>query len=93
MLTQSDGKVNLTTMQYNARNLPAVCSEQGGSPDLLWTQQGQCIILTMRYADGNTDTEADQNGVVTSYTYDIHGRVLSKSAGGKLVTIVKLQQE
>lgn len=36
--------------------------------------------------DGSVKDVKDRNGVITSYTYDIHGRVLSKAAGGEKIS-------
>ena len=79
MLTHTDGLGNVTTVQYNVRNLPVRHIESGGI-------SGQTIdpAKSMGYnyrQDGSVATETDQNGVVTTFTYDIHGRVLSRVAG------------
>lgn len=79
MLTQTDGEGNVTTMQYNARNLPVTRIEPGGI-------SGQAIdpakaMSYTYYADGSAATVTDQNGVTKTFIYDIHGRVKSETAG------------
>jgi YD repeat-containing protein len=43
------------------------------------------VSLTYR-ANGSVATETDRNGVTTTYAYDIHGRTLSKAAGGRTIS-------
>ena len=84
MLTHTDGAGNVTTVQYNVRNLPVARIEPGGISGFVID-----TTKTMYYtynADGSVASEVDQNGVSALYAYDIHGRVLSKSAGGKSVS-------
>ena len=79
MLTQTDGLGNVTTVQYNVRNLPVDRIEPGGiSGQIIDPERTMSYTY---YADGSTAAVTDQNGVVTAFTYDIHGRVLSQAAG------------
>jgi len=74
-----DNNGNVTTTKYNARNLPVFRIEPGGI-----SGQTMDMTKTMGYtynADGSVFTQTDQNGVVTTLIYDIHGRVLSQTAG------------
>jgi len=84
LLTQTDGMGNVTTMMYNVRDLLAQMVEPGGI-------SGQNIDPARAmgysyYADGSVSSVTDQNGTVTSHQYDIHGRVLSQSAGGATIS-------
>jgi RHS repeat-associated protein len=85
MLTQTDGAGNATTTQYNARNLPIARIEPGGIISGGAIDNARAMRYTYR-ADGSVEAVTDQNGVVTSYAYDIHGRVLAKTAGTKSVS-------
>jgi RHS repeat-associated core domain len=84
MLTQTDGAGNVATVQYNVRNLPKNRIDPGGI-------NGQTIdpAKTVSYAyrpDGSVAAMTDKNGVVTTYAYDIHGRMLSQTAGGETLS-------
>ncbi|MDR0382239.1 MAG: hypothetical protein LBH86_09660 [Oscillospiraceae bacterium] len=49
------------------------------------------MSITYR-ADGTVATETDRNGVTTTYTYDIHGRTLGKTAGGSTIYSVVVKE-
>ena len=81
MLSQTDGNGNTTSFEYNAMNKQAKKIDQGG-------KAGSAYInaKTESYAynaDGSTKTMKDRNGITTSYEYDIHGRLLSRTAGNE----------
>jgi YD repeat-containing protein len=84
LLTQTDGKGNTTTYQYNCRNLPVLRIDAGriteGQIDFK-----KAVRYTYR-ADGSLLSMLDRNGVTTTYTYDVHGRLLTESAGGEVVS-------
>jgi len=79
-LTQTDGRGNVTTIQYNCRNLPTMRIDAGGILPDQTIDETKATSFTY-YAGGNAETQTDRNGLTTSYTYDIHGRLLSQSAG------------
>ncbi len=76
MLTQTDGKGNVTSMEYNCRNLLTALIEDDGITGQSYTYN----------ADGSVLSKLDRNGVTTEYEYDIHGRLLSQSAGGEEIS-------
>jgi YD repeat-containing protein len=74
LLTQADGAGNTTTYTYNARNLAQTRADQGG------------LVESSSYnANGSLAQSIDRNGVAATYAYDIHGREISRSAGGKTI--------
>ena len=75
MLTQTDGGENVTTYSYNARNLPQTRTDQAG-----------LLESSKYYANGLLYQSTDRNGVTTTFSYDIHGRETSRTAGGQTVS-------
>ncbi|EPR08089.1 right-handed parallel beta-helix repeat-containing protein [Ruminiclostridium papyrosolvens] len=83
LLTQTDGRGNITTYEYNAANKVAKRIDQGGRT-LTAGKYDDVPAKTEAYtynADGNLATKTDRNGITTTYTYDIHGRLLSQTTG------------
>ena len=85
LLIQTDGNENTTTYQYNVRNLPTARIDAGGviSGGGINVEKAESYQY---YADGNLSVKTDRNGVISTYTYDIHGRLLSEDAGGEIVS-------
>jgi len=75
MLTQKDGKGNVTTFTYNSLNKLLTKVDQGGAGIAAKTE-------TYTYnPDGTMKTKVDRNAVTTTYIYDVHGRLTSQVAG------------
>ena len=81
-LTQTDGKGNTTIMTYNCRNLLIERVDPSGILPGGAVDNTKAVSYTY-FADGNVASMIDGNGVTTTYTYDIHGRMLSTSAGSE----------
>lgn len=78
LLTQSDGNGNVTTIRYNARNLPVMRIDAGG----ILSDGSVDLTKAESYtynADGKLATKTDRNGLTISYSYDIHGHMLSQT--------------
>ena len=71
MLTQTDGKGQVTIFGYNSRSLAVRKVDNGGSLEETYAY----------YADGSMRRKTDRNGVLSEYTYDIHGRLTQEVAG------------
>ena len=80
VIGQSDGKKNKKTYQYNCRNLLVKRADPLGEGDPDRTE------AYTYHANGLLKTKTDRNGKITVYTYDIHGRLTSKSIGAEKVT-------
>jgi len=84
MLTQTDGKGNVTSFEYNKANKAIKKIDHGGrlgDPEnysYIWVK----VESYTYYADGSLKDKTDRNGNTTNYTYDVHGRMLSQSIGG-----------
>lgn len=81
MLTQTDGKGNTIIYEYNARNLPVKRIDHGGrtgSPGSYSYDPAKMESYTY-LADGSLAAKTDRNGNTTTYSYDIHGRLLSQA--------------
>ena len=84
MLTQTDGKGNQVIWEYNAANMVTRRIDDGGRTGA----EGSCSYDSSKVesytynADGSLAAKTDRNGIVTSYTYDVHGRLTSNSVGG-----------
>ncbi|WP_148134550.1 RHS repeat-associated core domain-containing protein [Candidatus Formimonas warabiya] len=83
MLTQTDGKGNVTTFEYNVANKPIRKIDHGGRTGTPgnYTYTPSKVESYTYYADGNLATKVDRNGNSTTYTYDVHGRMLTQAAG------------
>ena len=88
VLTQTDGKVNVTTFEYNVADKQVRKIDQGGrtgSPGSYTYNPAKMETYTYN-ADGTLAIKIDRNGKTTSYTYDVHGRLLSQSIGSQSIT-------
>ena len=87
-LNQTDGNGNTTTYEYNAANKVTRKIDQGGRLGV----QGKYTYLdpkTEKYTyntDGSIRDMTDRNGQQTLYTYDIHGRLISKAIGSNVIS-------
>lgn len=86
-LTQTDGSGNITIFEYNAAGKLARIINHGGRTD---TDNGYLydfgkVESYVYNADGTVKASKDRNGVTTNYVYDIHKRLLSKTAGGSTI--------
>ncbi len=79
--TQTDGKGNVTTYEYNVANKPTKKIDQGG----IKTVEGKITYEPNKtetytyYSNAQMATKTDRNGKITNYKYDIHARLLSKT--------------
>ncbi len=86
-LTQTDGNGNTTNFEYNAANKIARKIDAEGRTG----QPGSYTYIAAKtesytyYADGSLKTQIDRNGETITYSYDIHGRLVSKSAGAESI--------
>lgn len=83
MLTQTDGKSNVTTYEYNAANKVVKKIDHGGrtgTPGSYSYDPTRTESYTYN-ADGSMASKTGRNGNTATYTYDIHGRLLSESSG------------
>lgn len=80
MIKQIDGKENTKNYQYNCRNLivKRIDPLGAGNPDKTESYH--------YYANGLLKTKMDRNGKLTTYTYDIHGRLISETIGMETIT-------
>lgn len=88
LLTQTDGNGHVTTFEYNVRNkAKSKIDHEGrlGLPSKYTYITGKVENYTY-FADGSMHTKKDRNGVVTTYEYDVHGRLMSRTAGSETVT-------
>ncbi len=83
MLTHTDGEGNQVIWEYNAANKVTRRIDDGGRTGA----EGSCSYDSSKVesytynADGSLAAKTDRNGIVTSYTYDTHGRLISKAVG------------
>ncbi|MDR1156825.1 MAG: hypothetical protein LBK75_00745 [Oscillospiraceae bacterium] len=90
LLAQVDSEARVTPYSYNARNLP-VTRRDPEIPSIHLLEgvdvDGTAKTVSFTYrADGTVATETDRSGVTTIFAYDIHGRTLSKTAGGSTIS-------
>jgi RHS repeat-associated protein len=86
--TQIDGNGHVTTYEYNVRNMvKSKIDHEGrlGLPTKYTYITGKLESYTY-YANGNMQKKTDRNDVVTTYVYDIHGRLKSRTADGKTIS-------
>jgi RHS repeat-associated protein len=84
MLSQTDGNGNTTSFIYNAANKLIKKVDQGGKAGGVYLN-AKTQSYTY-YADGSVKTSTDRNGVITTYAYDIHGRLTSQTAGTSAIS-------
>ena len=88
MLTQTDGKGNTTYYEYNVANKLTKKIDQGGRISV----NGEYKYIAAKLdkytynADGSIASMTDKNGKLTQYTYDIHGRLISKAIGSSIIS-------
>ncbi|EYE87369.1 hypothetical protein Q428_13665, partial [Fervidicella metallireducens AeB] len=83
VLTEKDGKGNITTFEYGVRNQLKRRIDHGGKiPNgAAFTYVDSKVESYTYFEDGKVKTIKDRNGVITSFNYDIHGRLKTKTAG------------
>jgi len=83
IITQTDGKGNITTYEYNAANLPTKKIYHGGKIETegSYTYNFDKIETYSYDASGRVIGRVDRNGILTTYIYDIHGRLINKKTG------------
>ena len=88
MLTQTDGKGNTTAYEYNVANKLTKKIDHGGRISVNGEYKYIAAKLdTYTYnADGNIASMTDKNGKLIQYTYDIHGRLISKAIGSSIIS-------
>ncbi len=83
MLTQTDGKGNTLTFEYNCANKVIKKIDAGG----VTGTAGNLAYDTMKietysyFADRQLESRTDRNGKTTNYIFDIHGRKLNEAVG------------
>ncbi|WP_244648221.1 RHS repeat-associated core domain-containing protein [Ruminiclostridium herbifermentans] len=88
MLTQTNGNEKTTYYEYNVANNLIKKIDHGGRISI----DGEYKYIaakTEEYtynADGSIATMTDKNGNLTEYTYDIHGRLISKAIGSSIIS-------
>ena len=78
LISQTDGNGNTTTYQYNSANLVTAKLDPEGSGNPAGTE------TYTYYANKLMAAKTDRNGIVTAYTYDALGRLVTEDAGGEL---------
>lgn len=84
-LTQKDGRGMITTFEYNAANKLVRKIDHGGRSG----KPGSYVYAPSKVesytytASGQTKTKVDRNGHTTSYSYDVHNRILSQIVIGE----------
>jgi YD repeat-containing protein len=88
LISQTDGNGNITAFEYNAANLLKRRIDSGGRTESQdsYRYEATKIETYTYYPDGSMKTKTDRNGVTTYYTYDVHGRLISQSAGEETIT-------
>lgn len=88
MLTQTDGNGNTTMFEYNAANKMTKKIDAGGRTGTPGnnTYISSKVESYTYYADGSMATKGDRNNKITSYTYDIHGWLLSQVNGSASIS-------
>lgn len=83
MLTETDGKGSTTTYEYNCADKVIRKIDNGGRTGASgsYSYNPSKTSSYTYYADGSLKTVTDRNGIIINYTYDIHGRKLSETAG------------
>lgn len=81
LLTQTDGNGHVKTLEYNAINKLIRSIDHGGrtgTPGNYIYDPAKTVNYTY-FKNGNVYTMTDRNGEVTTYIYDSHNRLLSKT--------------
>ncbi|OPX42547.1 tRNA(Glu)-specific nuclease WapA precursor [Ruminiclostridium hungatei] len=88
LLSQTDAKGSATTYEYNAANKATKRIDQGGRTGTQgnYTYNPEKTETYTYNADGSLASKADRNGITTAYAYDMHGRLLSETAGEESIT-------
>ncbi len=85
MLTQTDARGITTTFEYNVANLRTKIIDHGGKilVDGKYVYDQSKIQSFTYTSNGLKATHTNKSGTVVSYAYDVHDRVLSKTASNK----------
>ncbi|MGB7605591.1 MAG: RHS repeat-associated core domain-containing protein [Lutisporaceae bacterium] len=88
LLTQTDGNGNVTTYEYNIRNIVKKKIDNDGRLGLpsSFTYIDYKVESYTYNADGIINTMTDRKGIVTTYIYDIHGRLMSRNTGSQTIS-------
>jgi len=78
ILSETDGNGNSTTYQYNAANLKIAKIDPSGRGN------SSKMERYTYYPNGLMATKTDRNQVITTYKYDIFGRLLTEDSGGEV---------
>ncbi|MFC5404398.1 S8 family serine peptidase, partial [Cohnella soli] len=83
-LTQKDGRGFVTTFEYNVANLLLRRIDHGGRTGKPGNYQyNSSKVESYAYtASGQLKTQVDRNGNTTTFLYDAHNRLISKSVDG-----------
>ena len=84
-LTQTDGKGNTTTYEYNAANKLKRKTDPGGRTGTTgnYTYNAAKTESYTYNANGSLAAKTDRNGKNTNYSYDIFGRLIGENAAGE----------
>ena len=91
MLTQTDGKGNVTSFEYNAANKPVKRIDHVGrlgSPGNYTYLEAKTETYTY-YGDGSLNSKTDRNGKTTNYAYDIYGRLTNGNMVSKSKSVTR----
>lgn len=80
LLTQTDGRGNISAFEYNAANKVIRRIDHGGRTGTLgnYTYDTEKTESYTYSADGSLATKTDRKANITVYTYDCHGRLISE---------------
>ena len=87
LISQMDGKGNTAFYEYNARNLLVKRIDAGGrtGTEGSYVYNEEKMERYTYHPNELIKEKIDRNGVTTSYTYDVHGRLLTQTAGSLTV--------
>jgi len=88
VLTQTDGLNHTTTFEYNVANKLVKKIDHGGRTGTYpnYVYDASKVESYTYDASGNMLTRMDRNGNTTTWTYDVHNRILSQVSGSLTVS-------